>query len=145
MRATLERNTLLAALGRAKKVVKRLNSIPILSNVVIRAEDGLQFQSTDMDMALTESVQADVAGPGAVTVAAYAFHDLVKSTPKDSQVELETVTHDRVEALVVRAGRSRFILPTLPVEDYPQMAAEKMPCRFVLEPAELCGLKTGLS
>jgi len=141
MKVTVERNTLLAALGRAKAVVERRNSIPILGNILIRAGKDLRFQSTDMDMAINETIPANIEAQGAATVAAHGLHDIVKEMPKGSEVEIETATTaNGEEKLLVRSGRTLFTLPCLPVDDYPKLATVDMSCRFTLEAAELCSL-----
>ena len=51
MKLSIERNTLLKAVSHAQSVVERRNTIPILANVLIEAEDGkVQFRATDLDV-----------------------------------------------------------------------------------------------
>ena len=65
MKVTVERAALLKSLGHVHRVVERRNTIPILSNVLLRAEgSGLQLRATDLDIEVTESVPADVADAG---------------------------------------------------------------------------------
>ncbi len=70
MKVTMERTTLLKALGHVHRIVERRNTIPILSNVLIEASEGrVALKSTDLDLEATESAPADVAQSGATTVA----------------------------------------------------------------------------
>jgi DNA polymerase-3 subunit beta len=136
MRATLERAALLKALAHVHRVVERRNTIPILANVLIRAgTDGLRLQATDLDLEVVETVSADVAQPGATTVPAHTFYDIVRKLPDGSQVALE-MSGERA-ALLIRAGRSRFTLQTLPDSDFPDLAAGELPFSFEVGAADL--------
>ena len=66
MKVVLERNALLKSLGHVQSVVERRNTIPILANVLIKADKGtVSFTATDMDLEMNEQVAADVGKPGA--------------------------------------------------------------------------------
>ena len=90
MKATIERATLLKSLGHVQSVVERRNTIPILSNVLIEAreEGSLRLMATDLDLQVDETVPANVSQPGATTVSAHTFFDIVRKLPEGSQVEL---------------------------------------------------------
>ena len=69
MKVTVERSTLLKSLGHVHRVVERRNTIPILSNLLLRgSEDGLKLKATDLDIEVVETVPADIVEPGATTV-----------------------------------------------------------------------------
>ena len=136
MRATLERAALLKALAHVHRVVERRNTIPILANVLLRAGDGgLKLQATDLDLEIVETTPAEVTQPGATTVPAHTFYDIVRKLPDGSQVSLE-MGGER-GTLVIRAGRSRFTLQTLPDSDFPDLAAGELPVRFEIASADL--------
>ncbi|URD60144.1 DNA polymerase III subunit beta [Sphingomonas sp. KRR8] len=135
MKATIERATLLKSLGHVQSVVERRNTIPILSNVLLDArEDGsLRLMATDLDLQVDEIVSANVAQPGATTVSAHTFFDIVRKLPEGSQVELSAADGK----MQVVAGRSRFNLSTLPRDDFPVIAEGELPTRFELPAATL--------
>ncbi|HEX6219202.1 MAG TPA: DNA polymerase III subunit beta [Sphingomicrobium sp.] len=135
MKATIERATLLKSLGHVQSVVERRNTIPILSNVLIEAsEDGsLRLMATDLDLQVDESVPANVSQPGATTVSAHTFFDIVRKLPEGSQVEL-TAAEGKMQVI---AGRARFNLSTLPRDDFPVIAEGDLPTRFELPAATL--------
>ena len=135
MKATIERAVLLKSLGHVQSVVERRNTIPILSNVLIEArEDGsLRLMATDLDLQVDESVPANIAQPGATTVSAHTFFDIVRKLPEGSQVELSAAEGK----MQVIAGRSRFNLSTLPRDDFPVIAEGELPTRFELPAATL--------
>ena len=125
MKATIERATLLKGLGHVQSVVERRNTIPILSNVLIEAEEdgGLRLMATDLDLQINERVEANVTEPGATTVPAHTLFDIVRKLPEGSQVEL-TAAEGKMQ---VNAGRSRFNLSTLPRDDFPVIAEGELP------------------
>ena len=90
MKLTIERAALLRALGHVQSVVERRNTIPILSNVMLRAERGkLALSATDMDLEIVESVAAQVATEGAMTAPAHTLYDIVRKLREGSQIELQ--------------------------------------------------------
>ena len=125
MKATIERATLLKGLGHVHSVVERRNTIPILSNVLIEAEEdgGLRLMATDLDLQINETVEANVTEPGATTVPAHTLFDIVRKLPEGSQVEL-IAAEGRMQ---VNAGRARFTLSTLPRDDFPVIAEGDLP------------------
>lgn len=136
MKVTVERSELLRSLSHVHRVVERRNTIPILANVMIRAENGkLAFKATDLDIEILEAIPAEVASGGVTTVPAYMFHDIVRKLPEGAQIVLES-SGDRA-VLVLRAGRSRFTLQTLPESDFPDLAAGDMTHAFSLAATDL--------
>lgn len=139
MKATIERATLLRCLSHVQSVVERRNTIPILSNVLIEAgQDGtLRVMATDLDLQVVEHMQAvSVEAPGAITVSAHLLFDIARKLPDGSQVSLQTADN----RMVVKAGRSRFQLPTLPRDDFPVIVEGDLPTSFELPAATLAQL-----
>ena len=136
MKVTVERSELLRSLGHVHRVVERRNTIPILANVLIRADRAkLALKATDLDLEVIDAVAAEVGPGGATTVPAHMFYDIVRKLPEGAQVVLES-SGDRA-ALAIRAGRSRFTLQTLPESDFPDLAAGEVTHKFVLKAADL--------
>jgi len=136
MKVTVERAELLKSLSHVHRVVERRNTIPILANVLIRADRSkLSFKATDLDLEVIETIAADVGSAGATTVPAHMFYEIVRKLPEGTQIALEA-TGDRA-VLTIRAGRSRFTLQTLPESDFPDIAAGDMTHKFTLPAADL--------
>ena len=136
MKATIERATLLRCLSHVQSVVERRNTIPILSNVLIEAAaDGtVRIMATDLDLQVVETMSAvSVEGAGAITVSAHLLFDIARKLPDGSQVSLETADN----RMAVKAGRSRFSLPTLPRDDFPMIVEGDLPTSFELPAATL--------
>jgi DNA polymerase-3 subunit beta len=131
MKVTVERAELLKSLSHVYRVVERRTTIPILANVLIRADKGhLSLKATDLDLEVTDSVAAEVAPGGATTVPAHMFYDIVRKLPDGAQIVIEGTGERAV--LTIRAGRSRFTLQTLPESDFPDLAAGEMTHSFKL-------------
>jgi DNA polymerase-3 subunit beta len=136
MKVTLERAALLKSLGHVHRVVERRNTIPILSNVLLQANGGsLLLKATDLDLEITESIAADIGQKGATTLPAHTLYDIVRKLPDGAQVSLEAVGDSG--QLLLRSGRSRFTLQSLPETDFPDMATGELGHRFALPAGEL--------
>ena len=104
MKVTVERASLLKSLSHVHRVVERRTTIPILSNVLLRAENGvLNLRATDLDLEVTETLPADIEQAGATTVAAHMLHDIIRKLPDGAQVSLETGSDN--QQMVIRSGR----------------------------------------
>ena len=138
MKLTIDRAMLIKPLGHVQSVVERRNTIPILSNVVLKAEDGqLVLTATDMDMDIVETVAAAVMEPGMITTPAQLLFEIVRKLPDGAEIEIHAGDDGQVK---ISAGRSSFKLPTLPVEDFPAINAAPMACEFTVAAAELKAL-----
>ena len=136
MRVTVERAQLVKSLTHVHRVVERRNTIPILSNVLIRAEGGeLRLKATDLDLEVSEAVPAMVEEPGATTVPAHMIYDIVRKLPDGAQIELSTRADGAT--LDIRSGRSKFALQMLPEQDFPDLTAGTFSHRFQLPAADL--------
>lgn len=118
MRLSLPRQDLTRLLTAVTKVVETSSTIPILGNVLLSVQDG-QFsaRATDLDIEVSTSIPVIDATNGACTVNAKLLADIAKRAAGDVSLELDGDT------LIVKSGRSRFKLQTLPVDDFPSFAA----------------------
>ena len=139
MKFSIDRAALLRSLNHVQSAVEKRNTIPILSNVLIKADDGvLSLSTTDMDMEINESVAAQVKTPGATTAPAGTLFDIVKKLPDDSEVEV--TLDDSGNQMSVKAGRSNFKLSCLPVADFPELSQGDMPTSFNIPANDLRAL-----
>jgi DNA polymerase-3 subunit beta len=137
MKFTIDRSSFLKPLGHIYSVVERRNTIPILSNVLIESDASkVFFTATDMDMDIVETVGCIVSSQGKLTVSAHTLYDIVRKLPDGSEIQIELVDLN----VEVSAGKSRFILPTLPVDDYPVMTEIEKGNEFSLEAVDLANL-----
>lgn len=136
MQLVIERGELLKALSHVTSVVERRTTIPILSNVlVVAGNNGLELKATDLEREVIETATADVSQQGAITVPAHMIHDIARKLPDGAQVSLAREP-DR-ERVSVTSGSSRFALPALPADDFPDLAAGEMTHEFSIAAHDL--------
>lgn len=141
MRASFERSELLRVLGPVTKVVEARNTIPILGNILLTvtpSDDGItdgavSVTGTDLDIKITNRGAAKVAEGGAVTVSASKLGDIVRKLPAGADIAVSTEPNN----LIVKSGRSRFKLPTLPVDEFPDIAVGEFATTFTTDLATL--------
>ncbi len=115
LKATQER--VLSVLQSVSGIVERRHTLPILANVLIRKTgSSLQFTTSDLEIQIrTESELDGDAGNFTTTVGARKLIDILRSMPSDQTVSLESSQNK----LILKGGKSRFTLQTLPAEDFP--------------------------
>ncbi|HMT49349.1 DNA polymerase III subunit beta [Dietzia sp. UBA5065] len=91
-------------------------SVPILGGVLIEADSGLTISGFDYETSAQVSVPAEVTEPGSTLVSGRLLADIARALP-DRPVEV-TVTAQKMH---ITCGSAKFTLPTMPVEDYPQL------------------------
>ena len=139
MRIIIERSNLLKSLSHVHRVVERRTTIPILSNVLVRTEDGgMRLKATDLDIEITESVAAMGEETGATTVPAHLLYDIVRKLPEGSEVKL--ATNGEGTQMTVSSGRSNFRLQCLPEADFPDITAGSLSHSFQLKASDLLRL-----
>src|SRR5437016_8492202 len=99
-------------------VVEKRSTIPILSNVLLKASgDTLQIAATDLDVTILSSCAAQITTPGGLTIEAKRLFDIIRSLP-DDDVHINMQENN---SLLVEAGTAKFRLLGLPAEDYPTL------------------------
>ena len=139
MKLNIERSSLLKSLQHVQGVVERRTTIPILSNVLLKASSSsLAMTATDMDLAIVEKTGCEIAQEGSTTVPAHTLLDIVRKLPEGAQIEIASGGDEN--RLEVKCGRSRLNLATLPSEDFPAMSGGDLPNEFILEAGTLKGI-----
>jgi DNA polymerase-3 subunit beta len=127
MNFTIQPEALLKPLQTVCGVVERRQTLPILSHVLLRTGDGkLSLIGTDLEVEMLASTALDSADSAEITVPARKFLDICRTLPDNSSIELSMDG----ERAVIRAGRSRFTLATLPAGDFPSVDATSEGTRF---------------
>lgn len=119
MKFTTSREALLRPLQLVTGVVERRQTLPVLSNLLVVAEEGrLSLTGTDLEVELVcEDAGVTVEQPGATTIPARKLADIWRSLPEGAEVSVQVDG----ERAIVRSGRSRFTLSTLPASDFPKV------------------------
>ena len=115
LKATQEK--VLAALQSVAGIVERRHTLPILANVLIRKTgSSLQLTTSDLEIQIRTTAELDGdSGSFTTTVGARKLIDILRTMPADQTVSLES----NASKLVLKGGKSRFTLQTLPAEDFP--------------------------
>lgn len=115
LKATQEK--LLSVLQSVAGIVEKRHTLPILANVLVRKTGGnVQFTTSDLEIQIRTSSDLDGdAGNYTTTVGARKLIDILRTMPSDQTVSLESSQNK----LILKGGKSRFTLQTLPAEDFP--------------------------
>ena len=121
MKLQIDREEFEEALKKAKEATEKKSALPILTNFLLSAEgDRLVIKATDLENYLILSLKADVEEEGSVCVSSRSLSDIVRNL-SSAVINLQT----EGEKLLVTGGRSRFKLPTVPPEDFPEFPEVK--------------------
>ncbi len=116
MKFQIDKDVFQDALNQVQHVVSSRTTLPILSNVLIEADElGLQLSTTDLDVTITVRIPADVSATGATTMPARRLASIVRELPT-SEIKIE-VNEDN--AATVRSGPSFFKILGLPSSEFP--------------------------
>jgi DNA polymerase III subunit beta len=115
-----KRDELLGPLSAVSGIIERRHTLPILSNVLIdRGGEALSFLATDIEIQIMARSAASLAGDARpVTVGARKLVDILRALPDGAEITLQ----QQDKRLLVKAGKSRFTLQTLPAEEFPRLA-----------------------
>ncbi|SEE60411.1 DNA polymerase-3 subunit beta [Rhizobiales bacterium GAS188] len=134
----VSRADLADALSLAIGAVKKTNVIPILSNVMLEVEAGeMRITASDLDMQVRAGVAVEGL-PFGTTVPAHTLSEIVRSLPEGAVITM-AMSEDG-HRLEVGSGRSRWKLPAIQVEDFPDIDQEGDPVAFKVPAAALTEL-----
>src|SRR5262245_6274915 len=118
MNLSIAKDQLLAGLQSVQNVVSTRTTLPILSNVLLRAEGSrLEFTATDLDVTISSSVEATVKKPGATTVPVKKLFGIAREL---ASVEVDLEVDDK-HVLALRSGPSFFKIRGLAAEEFPPL------------------------
>ena len=119
MELSISKKDFLRGLARTHAVADRKSSMPILSNVLLSADDSglLRFAATDLYLAVSASAEASIKRAGTVALSARTLFDIVKNLP-EGEVKLAV---DKNNAVQLRSGKIKFRIPGMPGEDFPPL------------------------
>lgn len=118
MKITVSKDQMLEALQQVQTVVSTRTTLPILSNVLLRATgDTLELTTTDLDVGIQRKISADVAKPGATSLPARRLFGIFRELPA-GEAEIEV---DEKNIASIRCGSSFFKIMGLPAEEFPPL------------------------
>lgn len=135
MKFIIDREHLIKPLQQVSSPLGGRPTLPILGNLLIQVTEGyLMLTGTDLEMEMVARITlTQPHESGAITVPARKFLDICRGLPDGAEISI-TQENDRV---LVRSGRSRFSLSTLPASDYPNLDDWKSEVEFTLPQATL--------
>ncbi len=134
MRFTIAREKLQDGLTAVTATVPAKTTLPVLANILVETtERGIRLSGTDLDMAVSTDLTADVESEGAITVPAKKLAEIVRELPS-APVKLSTSGEQRVS---LECSRSRFKLLGLPRDEFPAFPAVKFNDSWRIRSGEL--------
>ena len=118
MKIVTTKDQLLPALFQAGSIVERRQTLPILANILVNVNKGLMtLVATDLELEVKTRVEVDADEDMDFTVPARKITDICKALGDGANITLD-VSGDKI---ILRSGRGRYTLSTLPAADYPNM------------------------
>jgi len=136
MKFSINRETLLVPLQQVAGVVERRQTLPVLSNVLfVLKNNTLSVTGTDLEVELVSKVPllGDGYSEGKITLPAKKLFDICKSLDQESEIHFQL----NEQRMVVKSGRSRFSLATLPASDFPSLDETLEGASFEMPQAQL--------
>lgn len=120
MQFEVTKPALLKALGNVNGAVEKKNTIPVLQNVKIEAQNGkVILSATDMDILVTSNFNTEMQNNGLTTVPAQMFYDIIRKIPDASKI---TVLQENPNILQIKSGKSKYNLPCIDAGEFPSIA-----------------------
>jgi len=129
MHITVKREDLLKPLGIVAGVVERRQTLPILSNIMLRYNGKeLALTGTDMEVEISAQLSGKGGENGEITVPARKLHDICRALPIDSLIDISL----EKEKALIKSGKSRFRLLTMPASEFPAIETAQWDMKFTL-------------
>jgi len=137
MNLTISKEQIINGLQAVQGVVSTRTTLPILSNVLLRAENGrLEFTATDLDVTIASAVDASVKKPGASTVPVKRLFGIVREL---NNAEIDLAVDDK-NICSIQSGASFYKINGLSAEEFPPLPQFKEEKKVVLPQETLKGM-----
>lgn len=134
MKLQIEKTALVGLLAKLTGAVEKRNTIPVLAHVALYADgDTLTGRATNLDIEVSASVPATVLQPGSLTAPASMLAALASKFANGALISID----ETKSGLKLSAGKTKFELPTLPIDDFPVMASAEYDAEFTMPAFEL--------
>ena len=118
MHITIKREELLKPLGVVSGVVERRQTLPILSNILLRYNGkDLVLTGTDLEVEISAHLSLSSGKSGEITLPARKLYDICRALPADATIDISL---DK-EKVLIKSGKSRFRLLTMPAAEFPSI------------------------
>src|SRR5215470_3369441 len=137
MNLTIAKEQIINGLQAVQNVVSTRTTLPILSNVLMRAEgEKLEFTATDLDVTISCSVEAKVKKPGSSTVPVKRLFGIVRELP-NAEIDMEV---DEKNFCTIRSGASFYKINGLAADEFPPLPKFKEEKKVVLSQETIRGM-----
>jgi DNA polymerase-3 subunit beta len=137
MKFSIQREAFLKPLQQVMGVVERRQTLPVLGNVLLTTtKRNIKLTATDLEVELQAQVAVAVTETGDITLPARKLFDICRTLPEEAQIDI-SITKERC---LVRSGKSRFTLSTLPADEFPVVDKIKSAHKFSIPENELHAL-----
>src|ERR687884_1283981 len=139
MRFTISREKLQEGLNAVSASIPTKTTLPVLANILVETTDrGIRLSGTDLDIAVSTEVAADIEDAGAITIPARKLTEIARELPP-SPVKVASAGEQRI---TLECGRSRFRLLGLPRDEFPSFPAVRFAESWRIRSGELQKLIT---
>ena len=139
MNFNIKRSVLLPCLQCVSGNVERRQTLPILSNLLLEIKpNSISLTASDMEVELVVHVEAKLDQRTRLTLPAKKILDICRALPEDSTLEFDIQN----EKALIKSGKSRFTLATLPAQEYPVIDITDEAVDFSLSHEKLTNLLT---
>ena len=123
MKFSIKRDILLKSLTAAQGVIEKKNTLPILSNVLLKAENGkLSIIATDLDLVFYDEInEIQIEKDGATTISATILYDILRKISGNSEIKFDLKSENKINLIT---DNSDFNLLCLPVDNFPNFSDE---------------------
>jgi DNA polymerase-3 subunit beta len=123
MQIITTREDLIKPLGYVTGVVERRQTLPVLSFVLLHQQDGqMTLTGTDLEIEIVAKVNKAGAGNMDITLPARKLFDICRALPEDAEISIKK----EGDKSIVKSGKSRFALMTVPIADFPIVQASQL-------------------
>ena len=137
MKFQIQREDLLIPMQKIIGAVEKRQTMPALANILVKADKKqISLTATDLEIELVTTLNMVADETGATTLPARKLLDICKALPEESSISI-SVSNNKA---MVRSGRSRFSLATLPAEDFPSLESINTITEFDLPQSTLKAL-----
>ena len=138
MQITVTKKALLKALNNVQSVVDKRHTMQILANVKISAKSNkITLHTTDMDIAINDTFSGDVGGEILTTIPTHLFFEIIKKLQDDDEIKVMFDISNSLRKATIYSGTSKFTLPCLSVEGFPNFEIGENVCNFSMHSKEL--------
>ena len=137
MKFSIQREAFLKPLQQVIGVVERRQTLPVLGNVLLTTtKKSIRLTATDLEVELQAQIVVAVTETGDITLPARKLLDICRTLPEEAKIDISI----KNERCLIRSGKSRFTLSTLPADEFPVVDRIKSARKFSVPEKDLHGL-----